>query len=351
MNKNSVEQIGPHERAMSRSPVADDQYEDPRPAFVTLSQVTIGPYFEDYNPYLNPVTYEEAAAQTPEARRLLFGLGIGGVLARGPAGGLRNASQANTPQANTPQANTPQANVPQENAPQANATVQLDSSSLAPLALRSPLVDDAQILGSGHDGVGPAGDRQEPMEEREESNPLVEEDGKEPEYEVERLVSRRMTRGEKQYMVKWRGWDDTHNLWYFRDDLPNAQELINEYEAQRLTHDNLGTDSRIGQTIEDEQEVMDDPGRRLPAIDFSKPLLSNEVFAILTSQTYDPSWIQNSGLDPSIITNQQTSKQKLHEFFAAVFNIGDVFSMLDDSGIAVPGMTAVVSGLYLHQEL
>ena len=54
------------------------------PAYVALSDVLLGTYDTDYNPYSSPVSYAEAAELGPAARQAVHGLGIEGVMANGP---------------------------------------------------------------------------------------------------------------------------------------------------------------------------------------------------------------------------------------------------------------------------
>ena len=55
-------------------------------------------------------------------------------------------------------------------------------------------------------------------------------------YEIERLCGRRTTaRGIKQYLVKWAGWGPSHNVWYDREDLGGAEELMEDYDRLHPT--------------------------------------------------------------------------------------------------------------------
>ncbi|KAF7116923.1 hypothetical protein CNMCM5793_005553 [Aspergillus hiratsukae] len=53
-------------------------------------------------------------------------------------------------------------------------------------------------------------------------------DGEE-EWEVERILADRTIRGQKQYLVKWKGWPSYENSWQTKDDLKNAQEALDDY--------------------------------------------------------------------------------------------------------------------------
>lgn len=52
-------------------------------------------------------------------------------------------------------------------------------------------------------------------------------------YEVERILDSRTSRGRTQYLIKWRGWGDEHNVWYDEADLPNARALIDDFQRTR----------------------------------------------------------------------------------------------------------------------
>jgi hypothetical protein len=60
--------------------------------------------------------------------------------------------------------------------------------------------------------------------------PPAEPDGS---YEVERLLRKRQWGRAKrvQYLVRWKGYDATHDSWLFEEDLDNAAELVKEYES------------------------------------------------------------------------------------------------------------------------
>jgi hypothetical protein len=51
----------------------------------------------------------------------------------------------------------------------------------------------------------------------------VEVEGEE-EYEVERILDSRKWRGTLQFLVKWKGYTNEHNLWETKTNLKNAQE-------------------------------------------------------------------------------------------------------------------------------
>ena len=42
------------------------------------------------------------------------------------------------------------------------------------------------------------------------------------EYEVERVLDSRVVRGNKQFLVKWKGYNDFDNTWVMETNLENA---------------------------------------------------------------------------------------------------------------------------------
>ena len=54
-----------------------------------------------------------------------------------------------------------------------------------------------------------------------------------PLYEIKRLFDKRISRNLSQYLMKWKKYDNEHNVWYFFRELNNADELIIEYEARQ----------------------------------------------------------------------------------------------------------------------
>ena len=66
-------------------------------------------------------------------------------------------------------------------------------------------------------------------------------EAEESEFEVEEIVDKRVhktnsrlsRKGQVQYQVKWRGYDDSHNTWEAVDQLRNCMEAVREYEERR----------------------------------------------------------------------------------------------------------------------
>ena len=53
----------------------------------------------------------------------------------------------------------------------------------------------------------------------------------EAEWEVEQLVRHRMSRGKRQYLVKYRGFDMSEAVWLDETDLTHAQGVLADYKA------------------------------------------------------------------------------------------------------------------------
>ncbi|KAJ9519568.1 hypothetical protein QJQ45_000659 [Haematococcus lacustris] len=55
-----------------------------------------------------------------------------------------------------------------------------------------------------------------------------------PQYEVERIVNHRHVRAgkAKEYLVKWKGYEDSDNTWEPASNLANAPDCVNLYKAQ-----------------------------------------------------------------------------------------------------------------------
>ena len=52
------------------------------------------------------------------------------------------------------------------------------------------------------------------------------------EYEVERILDSRLVDGLRQYLVKWKGYDDSENTWEPKTNLKNCWALLKCYHQQ-----------------------------------------------------------------------------------------------------------------------
>jgi hypothetical protein len=51
-------------------------------------------------------------------------------------------------------------------------------------------------------------------------------------YDVEKIVDKKIEKGKVKYLVKWVGWDSKSNTWEPIKHLKNCMDLIDEYEAK-----------------------------------------------------------------------------------------------------------------------
>lgn len=98
--------------------------------------------------------------------------------------------------------------------------------------------------------------------------PVKSEGDSAPYYEIERLIGKQVSRKKTQYLVTWKGYDDSHNVWYNEDDLGNAKEAIQDYEAflasrpgpRRKVKEILGPDESLSRKGGREAEPGNKPG-------------------------------------------------------------------------------------------
>ena len=48
-------------------------------------------------------------------------------------------------------------------------------------------------------------------------------------YVIEKLLSRRTSQGQTQYLVRWLGYGPEHDVWYDITNLDSAKDLVNRY--------------------------------------------------------------------------------------------------------------------------
>jgi len=65
--------------------------------------------------------------------------------------------------------------------------------------------------------------------QKKEEEKLVEVEGVE-EWEVEKILNKKKMRGVEKYLIRWKGFTAEGNTWERRENLKNAEELIEEFE-------------------------------------------------------------------------------------------------------------------------
>jgi len=54
----------------------------------------------------------------------------------------------------------------------------------------------------------------------------------EEEFEVEKILNKRMIRGKEKFLVRWKGYTVEENTWENRENLENAKELVEEFKRE-----------------------------------------------------------------------------------------------------------------------
>jgi hypothetical protein len=80
----------------------------------------------------------------------------------------------------------------------------------------------------------------------EELEPVYLEGEDEPEYEVEKLLDSQVRWRRMEYLVKWKGYDDSHNSWEPVTNLANAKQAITTFHQNLIIGDN---DSKEGGNV------------------------------------------------------------------------------------------------------
>ena len=67
------------------------------------------------------------------------------------------------------------------------------------------------------------------------------------EYEVEKILDMRTVRNTRQFLVKWKSYEDYNNTWVKEEDLENAQEALDQYlsSQSRVTRTRRGSGVRV----------------------------------------------------------------------------------------------------------
>jgi len=54
----------------------------------------------------------------------------------------------------------------------------------------------------------------------------------EEEFEVEKIINKRIVRGKEKFLVRWKGYTAEADMWKSRENLENARELVKEFERE-----------------------------------------------------------------------------------------------------------------------
>ncbi|KAK1121624.1 hypothetical protein K0M31_010413 [Melipona bicolor] len=106
----------------------------------------------------------------------------------------------------------------------------------------SPLnfeIEDTQAADTGEENknVGKAGPSKKLKKEIQKGSALTKQDGNnEKEYEVQKIVGQRTIKGRRQFLVRWKGYDENSDTWEQEKDL-NCLELIEEYLAENAENE------------------------------------------------------------------------------------------------------------------
>jgi len=91
-------------------------------------------------------------------------------------------------------------------------------------------------------------------QKKEEGKP-VEVEGVE-EWEVEKILNKKKMRGVEKYLIRWKGFTAEGDTWERRENLKNAEELIEEFERG-------GVEVRRQEREVDEYRRMELPGKHM----------------------------------------------------------------------------------------
>jgi len=54
----------------------------------------------------------------------------------------------------------------------------------------------------------------------------------EEEFEVEKILNKRVVRGKEKFLVRWKGYTAEGDTWESRENLKNAKDLVKEFERE-----------------------------------------------------------------------------------------------------------------------
>ena len=105
------------------------------------------------------------------------------------------------------------------------------------------------------------------------------------EYEVEFIVGKRMKKGKVEYLVRWKGWDRSYDIWRSLKDL-NCQDLIDDFEA--AAEAKIKAKNKPGEAEEPKQkrkkfdvDVRRNKGLKEPeSLGFSRGLTAEKIIGI-----------------------------------------------------------------------
>ena len=69
-------------------------------------------------------------------------------------------------------------------------------------------------------------------QKKEERKPVEVEGVKE--WKVEKILNKKKMRGVEKYLIRWKGFTAKGNTWERRENLKNAEELIEEFEKRGI---------------------------------------------------------------------------------------------------------------------
>ena len=55
---------------------------------------------------------------------------------------------------------------------------------------------------------------------------------REEKFEIEKILNKKMVKGKKKFLVKWKGYTAKEDTWESRENLENAKELVKEFERE-----------------------------------------------------------------------------------------------------------------------
>ena len=87
------------------------------------------------------------------------------------------------------------------------------------------------------------------------------------EWEVERIVGKRVHYGKPQYLVKWVGYGHGRNVWRGLDDLQGCKELVADYDEKQEQLAKARAQRRTRRAAErpERSAPTERPARRQPA--------------------------------------------------------------------------------------